>query len=140
MTSRYGRNQKRRHRAESAFLNASLEELTKQNQRTASMLSFERMAHQQARESALIEYAKRHGLIDEAIKYIRRELARSFAGAMQKPVDQIMSAIEARRRGPLMELSVHSNSWRSGKIEVLEGTIPEQHYRIELFSPDRRSP
>lgn len=125
MAKRYGRNQKRAHRAEIARLKIEQRE-TKQE-----YLKF-RMAFEQIRDNAFRVYAREHGMIQEAVREISRALGHKLS---QEILPHAMHLLECSRyEGPHFNLTEMPDT----EVMLIHGSIPTINFQMRVITGLRR--
>lgn len=139
MTKRYGRSQKRQHRQRIADLEAVLDDANGQVINLRARLHQAQHESGQARASALVEYARAHGFIDDVIQEIGRRLAEAYPGKLFDHVALLMAAAEPRMRGPREPFALSADVPYDMKVITLRGTIPALEYCVRVADADLRS-
>lgn len=124
MTSRFGRNQKRKLQEQ---ITALIERAVKQD-REATMLRFQL---ENARTDALRDYAEKAGLLSDALSQIGANLGYRLGDKLLPHAQRLMAAAVNKERAPFL---LHARvDYRNAKETVIEGEIPSLHYRMVIM-------
>lgn len=120
MSRRYGRNQKRAHRAREAALKIEISNLT-------TRLDYAQLALIAERRQSFQRYAARSDLYKHATKVICHRLGRELGEQLYPIAKQIWDSNHAQR-----ELLQFDRSISTDKLEIVQISIPELHGRYWL--------
>ena len=124
MARRYGRNQKRAHRARELALKKEVSNLT-------IKLNDARLTLNQERNQRFERYAARSGLYEHAVTCISKQIALELGEKLAPIANRIW-----RERSYQRPLKMHSHVYPLERVEYVSITIPEVRYAYTI-SPAR---
>jgi len=132
MGNRYGRNQRRAHREQIAFLEANLSKAKTAESSARSDAWHARIAASNAREIALRELVNREDMIKACMSEMGYELGRSLGPHYKDHIQKLMDADKQRRTRPLVSFDAAIPYDKTFKVSYIEGRVDALHYRVAV--------
>lgn len=132
MANRYGRNQKRAHRAMIADLEGRLAAANAYGATMANRAHTAEYRASNARQAALTEFANQEPRISMAMQEIGAGLGHALGKELEPHARKLLDADRTRRPfSPVFRGDAHMDM-TTMRVDVLRGEIPSFHYNIAL--------